>query len=308
MAAIERHLSPSLVQSSTVEVDVREVEASVSGRDLAVEVSNRHIHLTIQDVEHLYGKGYELTPVRGLVGFPLEIAAIAGFAAKETLDIINPQSGKTIERVRILGPPRPATQIELAYTDCRFLKLEVPTRISGDTKRSAPCQLLAENGKLLDVPEGVIRAWRHVHLTGIQSERAGVKTGDLMAVKVISPMCSITLHDVLVRVYPPASIMVEAWKLLADLKVELPMEVHLDTDEGNASMIQDATSLELYRVDAQTKEQVLVAQSSVENVSTEWAVEQVKKRKKREISLATESDARQGGVFYDAANATTRFS
>jgi propanediol utilization protein len=305
-AAIAGHLLPIRTQASTeIAVDPREVETSVSGKDLAVEVSNRHIHLTNQDIEDLFGKGYELTPVRGLVGFPLEIAAIAGFAAKETLNIVNPESGKVIERVRILGPPRPATQIELAYTDCRFLKLEAPTRISGDTKRSGACQLVAENGKTLDVREGVIRAWRHVHLTQIQSERVGVKTGDLMAVKVTTPMCSLTLHDVMVRVYPPPEIMVEAWKLLAGLQVELPMEVHLDTDEGNAAMIQDATSLELYRVDPQTKKQHIVAKSSVENAATEWAVEQMEKRSKRQLQLASEVEPRQGGVFYDEVNSTT---
>ena len=205
---LARQLAAAEAQDET-DAEALALEAKISSTDLAVEVSNRHIHVTEQDVEDLFGKGYELKPVRGLVGFPLEFSHLAGFAAAETLDVVNPVSGKRIENVRSLGPPRPATQIELSYTDCRALKIEAPTRISGDVKRSGACQLVAKNGNTLDVKEGVIRAWRHVHLTNTQADRLGVKSGDLMAVKVVSPMNSMTMHDVMVRVYPPPKMLLE---------------------------------------------------------------------------------------------------
>lgn len=215
-------------------------------KEVTVMVSNRHVHVTDEDVERLFGPGYELTFLKGLAGLPKDLAMMAGYAAEETVDVINPLNGKTIPGCRILGPPRVATQVELSYTDCRNIGLEAPTRISGDTANSAPVTLVAPNGKSVESPEGVIRAWRHAHMSNEQAAWLGLQDGQMFAIRVNTPMSSVVLMDVLVRIL---NLPEQFLPVLEANNSVMPIEVHLDTDEGNACMIQDATSFEVLTYD-----------------------------------------------------------
>jgi propanediol utilization protein len=157
---------------------------------LVVSISARHIHLTDEHVEKLFGKGKKLTPEKGLYqdGF---------FAAAETVMIVGPRR-RMIPNVRVLGPTRKASQVELAFTDTISLGIDAPVRHSGDIKGTPGCVLVGPAGAV-ELHEGVIRAARHVHINPRDSAYYGVKNGDFMALKVKSPQCSMTFDDLLVR-------------------------------------------------------------------------------------------------------------
>jgi len=187
---------------------------------LLVNVSARHCHLTQEAVEALFGKGHQLTVHKWLY-------QDGQFAAKETLTLIGPRS-RVISNLRILGPCRNINQVELAYTDCIALGFELPLRISGDIKGTLGCMLMGPAG-FFEMPEGVIRAMRHVHLGPADADFYGVKAGDAMKLK-IGGDCGITLDKMLCRVD-------KSFKL----------EVHIDTDEGNACNLQPDTLCELIK-------------------------------------------------------------
>src|SRR5277367_676135 len=185
---------------------------------LLVNVSARRCHLTPETVEILFGKGRTLTPYKWLY-------QDGQFAAKETLTLIGPRS-RVISNLRILGPCRNLNQVELAYTDAIALGFEIPLRISGDIKGSTGGMLMGPEG-FFEMPEGVIRAMRHVHMHPTDAEFYEVKAGGMMQLK-IGGDCGLVLDKVLVRIDP-------AFKL----------EVHIDTDEGNACYLQPETACEL---------------------------------------------------------------
>jgi putative phosphotransacetylase len=185
---------------------------------LVVNVSARHCHLTQEAVEVLFGKGHTLTPFKWLY-------QEGQFAAKETVTLIGPRS-RVISNLRILGPCRNFNQVELAYTDSIALGFEIPLRISGDIKGTTGGMLMGPEG-FFEMPEGVIRAMRHVHMHPADAEHYGVKAGEQMRLK-IGGACGLVLDKVLARVDP-------AFKL----------EVHIDTDEGNACNLQPETACEL---------------------------------------------------------------
>jgi len=187
---------------------------------LLVNVSARHCHLTQEAVEALFGKGHQLTVHKWLY-------QDGQFAAKETLTLIGPRS-RVISNLRILGPCRNINQVELAYTDGIALGFELPLRISGDIKGTLGCMLMGPAG-FFEMPEGVIRAMRHVHLGPADADFYGVKAGDAMKLK-IGGDCGITLDKMLCRVD-------KSFKL----------EVHIDTDEGNACNLQPDTLCELIK-------------------------------------------------------------
>ena len=175
---------------------------------LAIDVSNRHVHLSKDALRELFGEGATLTVRKPLYGLPMALGKFAQFAAEETVTVREPVTGRQLTGVRVLGPCRELTQVELAYTDCRALGIEAPTRMSGDSFKSGPCLLLAEgagagssegSGSARQLPseEGVIRAWRHIHMTPMQSAAIGVSEGDLMTVHVHSNRYSVMLHDLL---------------------------------------------------------------------------------------------------------------
>lgn len=186
---------------------------------LVVNISARHVHLTQEHVEILFGKGAQLEPQKWLYqdGY---------YAAKQTVAVIGPRR-RMLPDVRVLGPCRNASQVELAFTDGISLGIDLPVRISGDVKGTAGCVLMGPKG-VVELEEGVIRAMRHVHMGPADLAHYGVKNGDSLNLRVVSPHCTTTLEDVIVR---------------ADPTVKL--EVHLDTDEGNAIDLEHATAVEL---------------------------------------------------------------
>ncbi len=188
--------------------------------ELVVSISARHLHLTDEHVEVLFGKGHKLTVMKPLYqdGF---------YAAEETVMVVGPRR-RMLPSVRVLGPTRPHSQVELAFTDAISLGIDAPVRASGNVRGSAGCVLVGPKG-VVELAEGVIRAERHVHMSLDDAARYGVKNGDRMNLRIDSS-CSLVLEDLLVR---------------ADKTSKL--EVHLDTDEGNAADLDHATKIELVR-------------------------------------------------------------
>jgi propanediol utilization protein len=194
---------------------------------LVVSISARHCHLTDEHVEILFGKGKKLTPEKPLYqdGF---------FAAAETLMIVGPRR-RMLPNVRILGPTRPQSQVELAFTDSISLGIDAPVRHSGDIAGTPGCVLVGPQGTI-QLDKGVIRAARHVHINEEDGEFYGVKDKELMQLVIKSPHCSLTFDDLLVRMDRAAK-----------------LEVHLDTDEGNACFLDQATHLELRKQESSCK-------------------------------------------------------
>lgn len=187
---------------------------------LVVNVSARHCHLTQAAVEALFGKGYQLQVFKWLY-------QEGQFAAKETVTLIGPRS-RVISNLRILGPCRALNQVELAYTDAIALGFDIPLRLSGDIKGTPGCMLMGPAG-FFEMKEGVIRALRHVHMHPDDAAFYGVKQGDEIRLKVGGP-CAVTFDKLLCRVDP-----------------SFKLEVHIDTDEGNACNLQPTTPCELVK-------------------------------------------------------------
>jgi len=175
---------------------------------IPIEISARHIHLSQKDLEVLFGQGYQLKKLKPLT-------QLGDFAAKETVDIV--RQGKKMAGIRVIGPVRPKTQIELSLTDAFYLGIkDVPIRKSGDLKGSFGVLAVGPKGKL-KLKEGLIVAGRHLHLNPKEAKGMGVRNGQLVSVKV-SGKRAVTFHNVLVRVE-------KRYKLC----------LQLDTDEGNAA-------------------------------------------------------------------------
>ena len=187
---------------------------------LVVNLSARHCHLTQEAVETLFGKGYHLRPWKTLY-------QEGQFAAHETLTLIGPRS-RVISNLRILGPCRTLNQVELAYTDAIALGFDIPLRLSGNIKDTPGAMLMGPAG-FFEMQDGVIRALRHVHMHPEDAEFYGVEKGQNMVLKIGGP-CGLTLEKLLVRVD-------KSFKL----------EVHIDTDEGNACNLQPETPCELIK-------------------------------------------------------------
>lgn len=187
---------------------------------LLVNVSARHCHLTPQAVEALFGEGAGLTPMKWLYQKDQ-------FAAKETVTLIGPRS-RVISNLRILGPCRDLNQVELALTDAIALGFDIPVRSSGNIAGTPGCMLMGPAG-FFEMKEGVIRAAPHVHLHSDDAAFYGVKAGEHLRLRVGGP-CATTFDRVLARVH-------------ADFK----LEVHIDTDEGNACALEPGTPVELVR-------------------------------------------------------------
>ena len=187
---------------------VEQAVRHVVDRLVPINVSARHMHVRQDHLEVLFGPGAQLTKLRDLYQ-PGE------FASNETVSVVGPNR-RVFERVRILGPVRSITQVELSYNDGRYIGLELPARISGDIEGTAPIVLIGPRGTL-QLPHGVIRALRHLHMSPADGARLGLANGQMVEVKTVGPM-SVTFHNVKVR-------MGEALRL----------EMHIDTDEANAA-------------------------------------------------------------------------
>ena len=172
-----------------------------------VETSARHIHVTQEHLEILFGKGHELTKKK-------DLSQPGQFACEERVTIVGPK--KELANVSILGPVRPETQVVLSATDARSIGIAAPIRESGDVKGSGACKIIGPAGEV-EISEGVIVAKRHIHLTPETAAERNVKDKDVVWVKIETEGRKAILGDVIVRVspnYAPA--------------------MHIDTDESNA--------------------------------------------------------------------------
>ena len=174
---------------------------------LVVNISARHVHLNREALETLFGKGAQLTVLKPLY-------QEGAFAAEQAVTVFGPRQ-QMIAHVRVLGPLRDYSQVELAFTDARFLGIDAPVRLSGDHRQTPGCFLVGPAGGL-ELRCGVIRAARHVHMSPSEAQYYGVKAGDLMRLVVESEQGG-ALEGLICRISDKEK-----------------LEVHLDTDEGNA--------------------------------------------------------------------------
>ena len=181
-----------------------------NGFQVPVGVSNRHIHLSQEHVEALFGPGYQLTKKKELMG--------GQFACNECCTIVGLKL-RAIENVRVLGPARKGTQVEISSTDARKLGINVPIRESGDVKGSAPIAIVGPKGAVY-CKEGCIVAARHIHMSPADAAACGVSDGDYVSVKVENERGT-TFNNVKIRV-----------------DESFTLEMHIDTDEANASEIK----------------------------------------------------------------------
>ena len=218
---IHRAVVEHLVRQVVYQRMGKTIPATAKGPNpLVVNVSARHCHLTQAAVEALFGSGHQLTPFKWLY-------QEGQFAAKETVTLIGPRS-RVISNLRILGPCRTLNQVELAYTDAIALGFDIPLRPSGSIEATPGCMLMGPAG-FFEMEQGVIRALRHVHMHPEDAVYYGVKAGDNMKLRIGGP-CGLALEQLLVRVDP-----------------SFKLEVHIDTDEGNACNLQADTPVELIR-------------------------------------------------------------
>jgi propanediol utilization protein len=177
--------------------------------NIPVEISARHVHLSVDDLEKLFGEGYELKKARDLTQF-------SDFCAEESVDIKNGE--KTIKNVRIVGPLRVRTQVELSKTDAINLGVNPPIRLSGDIDGTPGVTLVGPQGEV-EIAEGLIIAQRHIHCSQDEAKKIGLEDGGKVSVKIESDR-PIIFENVPVRI-----------------KKDYKLCLHLDTDEGNAAGI-----------------------------------------------------------------------
>lgn len=175
-----------------------------------VEISARHVHVTKETLEALFGNGYELTPKK-------DLSQPGQFACEERVTVVG--SKKELAGVSILGPCRSADQVELSATDARSIGVAAPIRESGDVKSSGACKLVGPCGEV-ELKEGVMVAKRHIHMTPEDAEAFGVKDAEIVNVKLDTKDRSLIFGDTVVRVSP-----------------KYALAMHVDTDEANAAAI-----------------------------------------------------------------------
>ena len=221
-------MSMPLPNRSLVESLVRQAVFAQLGRTpptnvpvLVVNSSARHMHISPANLEVLFGAGAQLKVHKWLY-------QDGQFASTATVTLVGARD-RIIPQLRILGPCRNLTQIELSFSDAVFLGLDIPVRLSGDIKGSTAGVVVGPKG-VVELKEGIIRAARHVHMHPRDAAFYGVKGGDRMTLIVESEKCTTRLDDLLVRIDP-------AFKL----------EVHIDTDEANACSLATARRCELVR-------------------------------------------------------------
>jgi putative phosphotransacetylase len=188
---------------------------------LMVQASSRHIHLSREHLDALFGEGYDLTQFKDLY-------QAGNYAAKETVTIVGPR-GRLISNLRILGPLRKQSQVELAFTDAISLGYsQIPVRISGDLKDTPGCFIMGPRG-MVEMKEGLIRAAIHVHMNPEEAAYYGVKQGDMMRLRV-GGAAGLTFDRVAVRIDPTSR-----------------LDVHMDTDEANACGLHLTKDIELMK-------------------------------------------------------------
>ncbi|MBO5008724.1 MAG: phosphate propanoyltransferase [Clostridia bacterium] len=209
--------------------DAKKIEQAVSkilkeykqdqNNEIKIGVSQRHIHLSREDLDTLFGKGYELTKKKTLMG--------REFASEECVTLVGP-SLKSIEKVRVLGPVRKNTQVEISKTDTFVLKVSPPVRPSGEVEGSEKLVIVGPKGSVY-LKQGVIIANRHIHLTPEYAERHGIKDGDYVDVMVESVKPT-KFYDVQVRV-----------------RDDFNVEMHIDTDDANSAGIKNGDMVKIIK-------------------------------------------------------------
>jgi putative phosphotransacetylase len=201
---------------------ISEMDAPAAGGDtIPVGISNRHIHLSREDLDVLFGKGYELTPIK-------DLSQPGQYACKEQLTIIGP-SMRPIEGVRVLGPLRKQSQVEIAVTDSYVLKVKPPVRESGSLDGSAPITIIGPKG-IVTLKEGCIIANRHIHMSPADAARFGVKDGDYINVDAFSGTKRTRWFDVQIRVSD-----------------KFCLEMHVDTDDANAVGFKNGSTVTMVK-------------------------------------------------------------
>ncbi|MBQ0040745.1 MAG: phosphate propanoyltransferase [Clostridiales bacterium] len=190
------------------------------GYTVKVGISNKHLHLSQEHLEILFGKGATLT-VKKELGQPGQ------FAAEECVEIIGPK--RSLGSVRVLGPVRKETQVELALTDARGIGIKAPIRESGKLEGTPGCKLVGPCGEI-ELDHGVIAAMRHIHLSAEQAAEAGVQDKEIVMVKVADTERPLVFDNVLIR---------SGEGHLA--------EAHFDTDEGNAAQLANDMMVEIIK-------------------------------------------------------------
>ncbi len=189
-------------------------------KQIMVETSARHVHVTQKDLETLFGEGYELH-IKKMLSQPGQ------YASEERVEVVGPK--KSLTGVSILGPVRKASQVELSMTDARSIGVSAPIRESGDLAGSAPCKIIGPKGEV-ELSEGVIVAKRHIHMTPADAAEFDVKDKDIVSVKVDTQGRSLVFGDVVVRV-----------------SENYALAMHIDTDESNAACCGRDTMGEIVR-------------------------------------------------------------
>lgn len=187
---------------------------------IPVGISNRHIHLSREDVNTLFGAGYELSPMK-------DLSQPGQYACKETLTIVGP-SLRPIENVRVLGPVRKASQVEISRTDSYTLKVKPPVRESGKIEGSAPITIIGPKG-IVQLKEGCIIANRHIHMSLEDGERFGVKDNEYVTIDAEGERRT-RFFDVQVRVHK-----------------DFRLEMHLDTDDANAAALKNGSMVKIVK-------------------------------------------------------------
>ena len=218
--APSRPVVEALVRSTLFRQIGHELPASPAPT-LVVNSSARHMHISPENLETLFGAGAKLTVHKMLY-------QEGQFASEQTVTLIGPRR-RVIPNLRILGPCRNLTQIELAITDAIQLGMDIPVRMSGDIKGTPGGYVMGPKG-MLEMKDGIIRAARHVHMSPGDAAFYAVKHLDRITLKVTSPGCTTRLDELIVRVDP-----------------SFKLEVHIDTDEANACDLERATKVELFK-------------------------------------------------------------
>ena len=188
--------------------------------DIPVGISNRHIHLSREHVDILFGKGYQLTELKPL-------SQPGQYACREQLTLIGP-SMRAIEGVRVLGPERKKSQVEISRTDSFTLKVKPPVRESGDIAGSAPITIVGPRG-IVTLTEGCIIANRHIHMSEDEAKQFGVSDGDCADVEMKGERRSL-FYDVQIRVHK-----------------DFRLEMHIDTDDANAAGVGNGFKAKLIK-------------------------------------------------------------
>jgi putative phosphotransacetylase len=191
----------------------------MSNMMLPIAISNRHVHLSQPDLTVLFGTGFELTKMK-------DLSQPGQFAANEQVDLVGPK--RTIKGVRILGPARKTTQAEISVTDAFTLGVAPVVKNSGDLDGTPGIKLVGPAGEVV-LDKGCIVAARHIHMHTSDAERFGVKDKDAVSIRTGGPR-PVVFENVLVRVDD-----------------EYGLEMHVDTDEGNAALLKNGTMVELVK-------------------------------------------------------------